>query len=146
MAKPYGQTWGWGWGRRLCDNNIQNNITNVGKKNPFKNVPPETGASIKTAPIFSAAAAISFETFGSMVLESMRREPFFTFLQRQRTNPHASSIHVAVVISARVSRVGGALEDAVDARVDLYDVGTGGQHGDDAVSLFCDISGIVHNL
>lgn len=48
----------------------------------FKNVPPETGASIKTAPIFSAAAAISFETVGSMVLESMRREPFFTFLQK----------------------------------------------------------------
>lgn len=49
----------------------------------IKNVPPDTGASIKTAPIFSAAAAISFETDGSMVLESMRREPFFTFLLRK---------------------------------------------------------------
>lgn len=45
-----------------------------------KVVPPDTGASMKTAPIFSAAAAISLETDGSMVLESMRRDPFFTFL------------------------------------------------------------------
>lgn len=49
----------------------------------MQNVPPDTGASIKTAPVFSAAAAISFETDGSMVLESMSREPFFTFLWRK---------------------------------------------------------------
>lgn len=46
----------------------------------YKLLPPDTGASIKTAPIFSAATAISLDTAGSMVLESMSREPFFTFL------------------------------------------------------------------
>lgn len=46
-------------------------------------LPPDTGASIKTAPIFSAAAAISFETDGSMVLESISREPFFIFLLKK---------------------------------------------------------------
>lgn len=45
-----------------------------------QNSPPDTGASIKTAPIFSAAAAMSLETAGSIVLESMSKEPFFTFL------------------------------------------------------------------
>lgn len=48
--------------------------------NNILNLPPDTGASIKTAPIFSASAAISFDTAGSIVLESMSREPFFTFL------------------------------------------------------------------
>lgn len=52
----------------------------------MSNLPPDTGASIKTAPIFSAAAAISFDTAGSMVLESMSREPFFTFLLRKAHN------------------------------------------------------------
>lgn len=46
--------------------------------------PPDTGASMKTAPIFSAASAISLLTAGSMVEESMRRVPFFTFLQQHR--------------------------------------------------------------
>lgn len=123
-----------------------------GKKMLFKNVPPETGASIKTAPIFSAAAAISFETVGSMVLESMRREPFFTFLQREKNRSIITMtrlpymIYDAAVISARVSRTRGVLEDAVGACVDLDDVGTRGEHGDDAVSLFCYISGVIHNL
>lgn len=117
----------------------------------FKNVPPETGASIKTAPIFSAAAAISFETVGSMVLESMRREPFFTFLQREKNRSITMTrlpymMYAAAVISACVSRTRGVLEDAVGACVDLDDVGTRGEHGDDAVSLFCYISGIIHNL
>lgn len=114
----------------------------------FKNVPPETGASIKTAPIFSAAAAISFDTVGSMVLESMRREPFFTFLQREKTRSITMTRlpYNAAVISACVSRTRGVLEDAVGACVDLDDVGTRGEHGDDAVSLFCYISRIIHNL
>lgn len=55
-------------------------------------------------------------------------------------------IYDAAVISARVSRTRGVLEDAVGACVDLDDVGTRGEHGDDAVSLFCYISGIIHNL
>lgn len=77
-------------GVRLSDKGSfknKQNTTITLKKMQFINVPPETGASIKTAPIFSAAAATSFETFGSMVLESMRREPFFTFLQREKINP-----------------------------------------------------------
>lgn len=35
---------------------------------------------MNTAPIFSAATAISFETAGSMVEESINSVPFFTFL------------------------------------------------------------------
>lgn len=35
---------------------------------------------MNTAPIFSAATAISFETAGSMVEESISSVPFFTFL------------------------------------------------------------------
>lgn len=45
--------------------------------------PPDTGASIKTAPTFSAATAISLDTAGSIVLESMSRDPFFTFLSNK---------------------------------------------------------------
>lgn len=55
----------------------------------MEEIPPDTGASMKTAPIFSAAAAISFETAGSIVLESMRSEPFFTFLWREVHNLEA---------------------------------------------------------
>lgn len=47
-------------------------------------LPPDTGASMNTAPIFSAATAISFETAGSMVEESIKSVPFFTFLKRAR--------------------------------------------------------------
>lgn len=47
-------------------------------------LPPETGASMNTAPIFSAATAISLETAGSIVEESISSVPFFTFLQRAR--------------------------------------------------------------
>lgn len=36
---------------------------------------------MKTAPIFSTALANSFETAGSIVLESINNEPFFTFLE-----------------------------------------------------------------
>lgn len=36
---------------------------------------------MKTAPIFSTALANSFETEGSIVLESISKEPFFTFLK-----------------------------------------------------------------
>lgn len=39
---------------------------------------------MKTAPIFSAASAISLLTAGSMVDESIRRVPFFTFLRRKK--------------------------------------------------------------
>lgn len=39
---------------------------------------------MKTAPIFSAASAISLLTAGSMVEESMSRVPFFTFLPEDR--------------------------------------------------------------
>lgn len=46
-----------------------------------EDLPPETGASMKTAPIFSTALANSFETAGSIVLESISNEPFFTFLK-----------------------------------------------------------------
>lgn len=46
-----------------------------------EDLPPETGASMKTAPVFSAALANSFETAGSIVLESISNEPFFTFLK-----------------------------------------------------------------
>lgn len=56
------------------------------------------------------------------------------------------TIHDEVIISACESREAGVLEDAVGACVNLYDVGTGREHGDDAVSLFCYISGIIHNL
>jgi hypothetical protein len=35
---------------------------------------------MKTAPIFSTSFANSFETEGSIVLESINNEPFFTFL------------------------------------------------------------------
>lgn len=35
---------------------------------------------MNTAPIFSAATAISFETAGSIVEESINSVPFFTFL------------------------------------------------------------------
>lgn len=52
----------------------------------------------------------------------------------------------AAVINACVSRTRGVLEDAVGACVDLDDVGTRGEHGDDAVSLLCYISRIIHNL
>lgn len=45
-------------------------------------LPPDTGASMNTAPIFSAATAISLETAGSMVEESISRVPFFIFLQK----------------------------------------------------------------
>lgn len=47
-------------------------------------LPPDTGASMNTAPIFSAAAAISLETAGSMVEESINSVPFFTFLKGAR--------------------------------------------------------------
>ncbi len=46
-------------------------------------IPPDTGASMNTAPIFSAATAISLDTAGSMVLESIRSVPFFTFLKEE---------------------------------------------------------------
>jgi len=52
-------------------------------KGVFAISPPDTGASIKTAPTFSAATAISLETAGSIVLESMSRDPFFTFLLKK---------------------------------------------------------------
>lgn len=45
-------------------------------------LPPDTGASMKTAPIFSTSLANSFETEGSIVLESINSEPFFTFLSK----------------------------------------------------------------
>lgn len=45
-----------------------------------QHLPPETGASMKTAPIFSTSFASSFETEGSIVLESINNDPFFTFL------------------------------------------------------------------
>lgn len=54
----------------------------------FRLSPPETGASMNTAPIFSAATAISLDTAGSIVLESMRRDPFFTFLLSKNTRLH----------------------------------------------------------
>lgn len=66
-----------------CTETSVKSNTIMEKKN---NLPPETGASIKTAPNFSAAEAISLETAGSMVLESMSREPFFTFLVKKRND------------------------------------------------------------
>lgn len=58
-------------------------------------LPPDTGASMNTAPIFSAATAISFETAGSMVEESINSVPFFTFLKRARQN--ALTLHEQVL-------------------------------------------------
>ena len=43
---------------------------------------------MNTAPIFSAARAISLETAGSMVEESISSVPFFTFLRTRRGNAH----------------------------------------------------------
>lgn len=75
-----------------CENNKTSNTSkralsgfgHINHCGGYMLLPPDTGASIKTAPIFSAAAAISLDTAGSIVLESMSREPFFTFLYRKR--------------------------------------------------------------
>ncbi len=58
-------------------------------------LPPDTGASMNTAPIFSAATAISLETAGSMVEESISSVPFFTFLKRARQK--ALTLHVQCI-------------------------------------------------
>lgn len=71
------------------------------KKNE-KDLPPETGASIKTAPIFSASLASSFETSGSIVLESINREPFFTFLKQMKTKKQNPEVYSQVVKMQRI--------------------------------------------
>lgn len=58
----------------------RDNLPNM-RQAASEDLPPETGASMKTAPIVSAALANSFETAGSIVLESISNEPFFTFLK-----------------------------------------------------------------
>lgn len=109
------------------------------------NLPPDTGASINTAPIFSAAAAISFETDGSMVLESMSREPFFTFLLSNVHNLE-SDLNPGGYYQACIERNQSILENAIGSSVHVYDIGTRGEHGNNAVSLVCNLSRIIHNL
>lgn len=110
-----------------------------------EHLPPDTGASIKTAPIFSAAAAISLETAGSMVLESIRREPFFTFLSNKNNTIYTfNTIHVSIHVY--LSKNQDALEDAIGSSVHFHNIGTGGKHGDNAVSLICYLCRTVHNL
>lgn len=40
----------------------------------------------------------------------------------------------------------GVLENAIGSGVHIYDIGTRGEHGDNAVSLVCYLSRIIHNL
>lgn len=111
----------------------------------MEHLPPDTGASIKTAPIFSAAAAISLETAGSMVLESIRREPFFTFLLNKNNIIHTfNTIHISIHVY--LSKNQDALEDAIGSSVHFHNIGTRGKHGDNAVSLICYLCRTVHNL
>lgn len=110
----------------------------------MEHLPPDTGASIKTAPIFSAAAAISLETAGSMVLESISREPFFTFLLKQNTIYTFTMIHVSIHVYLRKNQ--DALEDAIGSSVHFHNIGTRRKHRDNAVSLVCYLCRTVYNL
>lgn len=121
------------------------NILSEAVSAKMEHLPPDTGASIKTAPIFSAAAAISLETAGSMVLESIRREPFFTFLLNKNNIIYTfNTIHIA--IHAYFSKNQDALEDAIGSSVHFHNIGTRGKHRDNAVSLICYLCRTVHNL
>lgn len=114
-----------------------------------------------TAPIFSAATAISLDTAGSMVLESMSSVPFFTFLKNsrmltaiQRSLDVERSVnllrqHYSTILYSLMNQFNSAyfcphiLKYPVGSCVNLYDVGAGWQHGDDAVGSFGHISGAI---
>lgn len=121
------------------------NILSEALSAKMEHLPPDTGASIKTAPIFSAAAAISLETAGSMVLESIRREPFFTFLLNKNNTIYIfNTSHISIHVYLRKNQ--DALEDAIGSSVHFHNIGTRGKHGDNAVSLICYLCRTVHNL
>lgn len=111
------------------------------------------------ASIFSAATAISLDTAGSMVLESMSSVPFFTFLKNRRMltaiqrsldversvnllRQHYSTILYSLMTIQfnSVYFCPHILKYPVGSCVNLYDVGAGWQHGDDAVGSFGHIS------
>lgn len=100
---------------------------------------------MKTAPIFSAATAISLATAGSIVEESTSSVPFFTFLSKVSQITLALQVQLFYYNDHNQARIC-LLQDAVRARVDFYDIWTRWQHCDDAVCFLCHVCRRVHHL
>lgn len=113
---------------------------------------------MNTAPIFSAVTAISFETAGSMVEESINSVPFFTFLIELRHFsldfsflPSSFALSTSVgggkgLPKGQSKGKAGLLEDAIWSGVNLQDIRSGRKHGDDAIGSLRHLTWRVHYL